>query len=415
MSASALSQQLNPQQLNQPSNQAIQVNSMIHANRPTSSPAMSQTDTKLVTANTRFGFKLFSQLVQSSAAAHKNIMISPTSVATALSMVYNGAASTTQQAIAKTLELPDLNLTALNQANATLATALQTADPEVTLNIANSLWGNAGFSFNPDFLQRNQKFYNAEITSLDFASAAAVGQINAWVSRNTNGKITRIVERISPQQTLFLLNAVYFKGNWTVPFDPNQTKEHPFTRSDGSQKSHPLMSQQGSYAYYETDQFQAISLPYGNQHLSMYIFLPRPQSSLSQFYQSLNAETWNTWMQQFRKQRGSIQLPKFKFEYENTLNQALTALGMGVAFTGEADFSQISQSATQISEVKHKTFIEVNEAGTEAAAATSIAMSRAAMPVSQPFQMTVDRPFFCAIRDHQTGTLLFVGAVEDPE
>jgi serpin B len=390
---------------------------------------MSDVDPKLVAANTRFGFKLFSQILEARSggeSTRKNVMISPVSIATALSMVYNGAAGKTQQGMATALELQGLSLQDLNQSNAALVATLESADPEVKLKIANSLWGRAGFSFNPDFLNHSRMFYGAEMTSLDFASAAAIGQINDWVSRSTDNKITQIVDRIKPEQILFLINAVYFKGNWSTPFDPSQTKEQPFTQADGTQKQQPLMSQQGSYAYYETEQFQAVRLPYGKGRLSMYVFLPRSQpnsdqpdsnqSNLDSFYQSLSAANWDTWMQQFAKRRGMIQLPKFKFESESNLNDALIALGMGDAFTDQADFSQLSSSPTQISEVKHKTFIEVNEAGTEAAAATSVAMAtRAAIDVTPPFQMIVNRPFFCAIRDDQTGTLLFMGAVSEPK
>jgi serine protease inhibitor len=370
-------------------------------------------DPRLTAANTRFGFKLFSQLVQQE--SDKNVMISPTSVAIALSMLYNGAAGNTQAAMANALELQGLTVQDLNQANAELSAALENADPQVQLEIANSLWGRSGFSFNPEFLQQNRTFYNAEIADLDFNSPEAVQRINGWVNQNTEGKITKIIDQINPDQVLFLINAVYFKGNWTVPFNPDNTNERPFYLLDGSQKQHPMMSQQGNFAYYENDQFQAVSLPYGNRRLSMYVFLPRPDSSLTAFYNNLTAETWETWIPQFSSREGSLQLPKFKSEYEKTLNNALTALGMGVAFEEQADFSNLSTTPTAIDEVKHKTFIEVNEEGTEAAAVTSIGVRMTSINLDEPFQMVVDRPFFYAIRDNQTGTVLFMGAVVEPE
>lgn len=367
---------------------------------------------QLTAAHTRFGFKLFSQLVQQQP---DNIMISPTSVAIALSMLYNGAAGNTQQAMANALELQGLTVQDLNQASAALEATLENADPQVQLKLANSLWGRSGFSFQPDFLQQNQTFYGAEITELDFNDPAAPDQINAWVAQNTEGKITKIIDQIDPQQVLFLINAVYFKGNWTTQFDPSNTSERPFQLLDGSQKQHPMMSQQGNFAYYETDQFQAVSLPYGNRRLSMYVFLPRPNSSLTAFYSGLTPENWDTWMPQFRRREGLLQLPKFKSEYEETLNEALTALGMGVIFADQADFSQLSSEPTAVDEVKHKTFIEVNEEGTEAAAVTSVGVRVTSIGLDEPFQMVVDRPFFYAIRDNQTGTVLFMGAVVEPE
>lgn len=370
-------------------------------------------DPKLTTANTRFGLKLFSQLVQQE--SNKNVMISPTSVAIALSMLYNGAAGNTQAAMANALELQGLSVEDLNQANAELKAALENADPQVQLKIANSLWSRSGFSFNPDFLQQNRTFYNAEIANLDFDSPEALQRINGWVDQNTEGKITKIIDQINPDQVLFLINAVYFKGNWTVPFNPDNTSEQPFYRLDGSQKQHPMMSQQGNFAYYENDQFQAVSLPYGNRRLSMYVFLPRPESSLTAFYNNLTAENWETWLPQFNRREGSLQLPKFKSEYEKTLNNALTALGMGIVFEDQADFSNLSTTPTAVDEVKHKTFIEVNEEGTEAAAVTSIGVRMTSINLDEPFQMVVDRPFFYAIRDNQTGTVLFMGTVVEPE
>lgn len=380
---------------------------------PMSNPS-SAVDPRLVTANTRFGFQLLSQLIQQDAA--ENIMISPTSVAIALSMLYNGAAGNTQAAMANALELQGFSLQDLNQANAALQASLEQADPKVTLTIANSLWGRQGVTFNPDFLQRNQTFYNAEVATLDFNRPEAVSQINNWVNQNTAGKITEIIDRLDPEQILFLINAVYFKGNWTIQFNPEQTQDRPFQLLDGSQKQHPLMVQQGNYAYYETDQFQAISLPYGNRRLSMYVFLPRPQSNLSDFYASLTPENWDSWMGQFNRRQGTIQLPRFKFEYESHLNAALSALGMGTIFApGQADFSNLSDSEIVVDQVKHKTFIEVNEEGTEAAAVTSIGIRATSIDLTGPFEMVVDRPFFCAIRDNQTGTVLFMGSVVDPE
>jgi serine protease inhibitor len=368
-------------------------------------------DSRLVAANTRFGFKLFSQILKQGDA--ENLMVSPSSVAIALSMTYNGASGETQKAMAKTLELQDMSLAELNQANATLQTDLMQADPKVKLAIANSLWGKQGFTFQPDFLQRNQEFYKAEVENLDFASPAAVERINAWVKQKTEDKIPEIIQEIDPSQVLFLINAVYFKGNWTQQFDPKLTSDRPFMLSDRTQKTVPMMSQRGDYQYAETEQFQAVSLPYGDGRLSMYVFLPK--TGLPEFTPMLTAENWETWMAQFSKRQGAIQLPRFKFEYETTLEKALTAIGMGAAFdAAQSDFSGMSAERVVINQVKHKTFIEVNEEGTEAAAVTSVGVRTLSAPTVAPFQMVVDRPFFAAIRDNQTGTILFMGTVTEP-
>ncbi|MCD8486104.1 MAG: serpin family protein [Desertifilum sp.] len=370
-------------------------------------------DERLVTANTQFGFNLFSQLSQQE--GEKNIFISPSSIAIALSMAYNGATGDTQQAMAQALEIQGLSLSEVNQAYADFKTVLENADPQVQLQIANSLWARQGITFNPQFLQNNRQFYRAQVTDLDFQDPAATRTINNWVKENTNGKINQIVDRLRPDDVLFLINAIYFKGNWTIQFDKAQTTNQPFYVNNTQTKTVPLMSQRGNYRYLETDNFQAISLPYSNGRWSLYVFLPKPDRNLAQFQQQLNAENWDTWMAQFRRREGSIQLPRFKMEYSTNLEQTLSALGMGVAFSRQAEFTQMTTEPVYIDQVKHKTFVEVNEEGTEAAAVTSIGIrtTSAQMP-TEPFQMVVDRPFFCAIRDNQTGSLLFLGSIVDP-
>lgn len=370
-------------------------------------------DTKLILANTKFGFKLFEEVLKQE--NNKNVFISPASVAIALDMTYNGANGSTQQAMAKALELQGLSLQEINSSNAALKQLLENSDPEIQLNIANSLWANQGVKFNPDFIKKNQDFYQAKVTNLNFQDPNSVSKINNWVSESTRGRIDKIVEKIEPDQVLFLLNAIYFKGKWTNEFDKQQTVQQPFYLTSGTQKQHPMMSQKGKYKYYENEQFQAASLPYGKDgKFSFYVFLPKKNSNLKSFYENLNAENWEKWISQFSLREGLIRLPRFKMDYEITLNTALEALGMGEAFTNQADFSQMGQNF-QISEVKHKTFVEVNEEGTEAAATTSVGVTAVSATFNQqPFQMIVDRPFFCAIRDNQTGSILFMGAILDP-
>ncbi|MBD2433368.1 MULTISPECIES: serpin family protein [Fischerella] len=370
-------------------------------------------DTKLILANTKFGFKLFEEVLKQE--DNKNVFISPASVAIALDMTYNGASGSTQQAMAKALELQGLSLQEINSSNAALKQLLENPDPEIQLSIANSLWANQEFKFKPDFIKKTQDFYQAKVTNLNFQDPNSVSMINNWVNESTRGRIDKIVESIEPDQVLFLLNAIYFKGRWTNEFDKQKTVQQPFYLISGSQKQHPMMSQKGKYKYYENEQFQAVNLPYGKDgKLSFYVFLPKQNSNLKSFHQNLNADNWEKWMSQFSQQEGLIRLPRFKMDYDVTLNTALEALGMGEAFTNQADFSQMGQNF-QISEVKHKTFVEVNEEGTEAAATTSVGVNVVSTTVNQqPFQMIVDRPFFCAIRDNQTGSILFMGSILDP-
>ena len=370
-------------------------------------------DSKVVAANTKFGFKLYKEILKQD--SNKNVFVSPTSVAIALSMTYNGASGETQQAMAKALELQGIALPTVNQANNALKASLQNADPDVQLSIANSLWAKQGFTFKPDFIERNRQFYGAKVTELDFASSDASRTINNWVKENTRGKIEQIIDQIKPNDALFLINAIYFKGSWTDKFKKSQTADLPFYLSDGSQKQHPMMSQSGEYQYYDNETFQAISLLYGKGRMSLYVFLPKKNTNIEAFQQQLTAENWQQWMNQFGMQNGSIQLPRFKLDYDIQLNTALEALGMESAFSDEANFSNMTSSSVAINEVKHKTFVEVNEEGTEAAAATSVTVPTMARVPTEPFQMVVDRPFFCAIRDNRTGTILFMGSIREPK
>ena len=379
-------------------------------------PTSDSVDSRLVSANAAFGFRLYAEVLKESAG--KNVFISPSSVALALAMTYNGAVGETKQAMERALEIKGMNHAELNHAYAQLRQALESADAKVQLNIANSLWAKKGVTFNVDFIQRNKQFYDAQVTTLDFGDPSAPATINSWVADKTKGKIDKIVDNVDPQSILFLINAIYFKGTWTIEFDKAKTKEETFTMGSGQQKRHPMMHQSGTYDYCEGKSFQAVSLPYGGGRASMYIFLPAQGTSLEQFQKELTAANWDAWMKQFAKTKGEIAVPRFKVDYEIGLNDALKALGMGVAFDpGRADFSGIVQTSENafISRVKHKTFAEVNEEGTEAAAVTSVEIS--VTSVGRPpktFRMIVDRPFFCAIRDNKTGTVLFLGSITDP-
>ena len=367
-------------------------------------------DARLVAANTKFGFNVFNTL--SKQQPNQNIFISPTSVALALSMTYNGVSGETKQEMTKILELTGMTPQEINAANQNLQNSLQKNDPNVQVSIANSLWAKQGFSLKPEFLQINQQYYQANITELDLMNPQAPSIINNWVSQKTQGKIDRIVEEISPDQVLFLINAIYFKANWETPFDKSRTTNKTFYLTDSSSKQHPMMSQSGFFRCCETDTFQAVSLSYGQKGaLRMYIFLPKSNTNLATFSQQLTSENWDKWMQQFRKIIGRIEIPRFKIEYEIELQDTLKALGMaGIFDISKADFSPMTDDNVAVDSVKHKTFVEVNEEGTEAAAVTSINLPRGSI-----FLMNVNRPFFCAIRDHTTGTILFMGTIVDPQ
>jgi serpin B len=333
-------------------------------------------------------------------------------------MTYNGAAGETKNAMARALKIEGMSLDELNRASAELLKALKSSDPKIELAIANSLWARGGVRFKEDFLARNRQFYGAEISTLDFSTPQSVETINRWVKDNTKGKISQIIDRINADQVMFLINAVYFKGKWQKEFEKTLTKEQPFHMPGGQQKPVPMMAQSGSYLYHRGDKFQAISLPYGKGGVSLYLFLPDKGSSLDDFLKGLSYRKWEEWINNFNDTPGDVKLPRFKLDYEKTLNESLNAMGMGVAFNPrEADFSGIRpERDLYISEVKHKAIVEVNEEGTEAAAVTSVGVTATSIQApKQRFTFVADRPFLMAIRDSQTGAILFMGAVMEPK
>ncbi|HVA39931.1 MAG TPA: serpin family protein, partial [Candidatus Binataceae bacterium] len=273
---------------------------------------------------------------------------------------------------------------------------------------------------NPEFVALNKDSYQAEVRSLDFAGdpGRAAETINAWVNRNTQGKIPSIVGELERDTMLVLTDAVYFKGGWSDAFAPALTKPRAFFPPGGKSLTTPMMERHGVYSYLETKDFQAIRLPYGNAQFAMYVFLPRKKDGLAGFVKSLDQPHWTQWMAKFADREGTIVLPKFQLRYGRKLNGALEAMGMDVAFDkAEADFSGIVPSGRiYISDVEHKTYVKVDEQGTEAAAATAVMMRPTAAigVIGAQFKMIVDHPFAFAISERGTGAILFVGAVTDP-
>ena len=375
------------------------------------------TETKmsqLANASNRFGFNLFTQIRNQQ--PQDNLVISPSSVAIALAMVRNGTNGTAKEEMTTALELDLLEPSVVDQSYQRLMETLKTADPNVKIAIANSFWVNQNITLKQQFIKDAEEFYEAEVTNLDFADSQTTNIINNWVAKNTANKITQIVDSVSSEDALYLLNAIYFKGIWTNKFDANATVEKPFY-TNGSPQPQMMMNQTGDYRYYQSDRFQAVRLPYGKkEELGMYIFLPQEDNSLAEFNEQLNIDNWQEWLSQMRSQKGNLTIPRFKLEYETDLVEYLSALGIEQIFSSsKADFSAMTDTPVAVDTVKHKTFIEVNEEGTEAAAVTSIGIRiTSAMPKDTPFNMNVNRPFFFAIRDDITETILFMGNVIEP-
>jgi len=364
--------------------------------------------------NNRFGLELYAQLLEE----NENLLMSPVSVGLALAMAYNGADGETREAMAKVLKAQGIDLEELNKNNLALLYFLRTADEKVQLNIANSLWKRQGFPFAGEFVGRVQEFYLAAARELDFNDPKAADTINRWVKESTEGLIPEIVEDpIDPLTIMFLINAVYFQGEWTQKFEKELTSEQTFYTAAGGEVKVPMMYQSGRYDYYRNDYFQAVRLPYGQEgRMAMYVFLPHEDVGLQGFHAGLT-EGLEGWLGKFTEGEGTILLPRFTLEYEKSLKEPLKALGMGRAFDpARAEFAKMvpeeSRDDIYISDVKHKAFIQVDEAGTEAAAVTSVEVRVTSMPMYD-FQMEVNRPFFYVIHDRETETILFMGCVQD--
>jgi len=374
-------------------------------------------DERLVQGDTRFAFDLFQVLRKEK--PDKNLFISPASISLALSLTLNGARGETQAAMLKTLALDSIPLDEMNKANADLQTVLANPDKKVELSIANSIWFKQGFKVNPSFLKVTQDSYRAGAYPANFGAPEAAREINQWVSKSTREKIKTVVDRTEPLDRMYLINAIYFKGAWTKPFDPKQTRPAPFHTAGGTTKDIPMMNQSGEFRYLKGENFQAVRLPYGEGRTSMYVLLPDQGVAWEQFLRSLTADKWTQWAGSFATREGSLTLPKVKLEYEAELKPSLRALGMGIAFEpGKADFGNLLQGAESdlhIGFVLHKSFLDLNEEGTEAAAVTVVGVRTTSAPIQDTrFNMVVDRPFVMAIRDDTTGALLFLGSIVNP-
>lgn len=372
---------------------------------------------QLSAANGDFAFKLLQQIAQEQPAT--NIFISPYSASTVLQIAATGAAGQTKTEMQQVLGTTDLSSTNLGEANKAIAQSLNSGNTNVILTTADAIWCRQGALVNPDFITQNQLYFGATIGTLDFQNPNAANVINQWASDQTHGRITQITDAMSIQGSrLFLANAVYFKGKWSDPFEANDTKDQPFYLRDGSQKTIPMMTKTKTFTYRRGTGYQAVRLPYEGENLAMYVFLPDTNSSPEKLLKIMSSHTWRKITKPgFSEKQGTLGLPKFKLEYSVGLNQPLKVLGMKAAFNPQAaDFSGIAPQL-YISSVLQKTFVEVKEEGTEAAAVTTMNISSSAMPMPEPnpFQMIVNRPFLFLIEDNSTGTILFMGVMFDPE
>jgi serine protease inhibitor len=367
----------------------------------------SKISTALVDANSEFAFDIFKEL--NSEEGNGNIFISPLSISTALSMVYQGAEGTSKEAMAKSLGYEGFDTTVLNKSYSNLLLHLDSIDSKVDLNIKNSIWIRQGEAVKPEFINTNKDVFDAYISELDFSKTDAADSINKWISSATEGKIDKMVSSpINPLVVMYLINAIYFKGEWTTRFEEKNTFADKFNSDGGSKDDIMMMSMQSDMEYASKEGYKAVRLPYGNKKTAMYCILPEGNTTMDEFIQNLDKKKWNEIKGSLVLAEGvNIQLPRFKMEYGiKELTSSLTSLGMGVCFSDKADFSGIRDNLF-ISSVLHKAVIEVNEEGTEAAAVTVVEIKETAIAEAPEF--IADKPFVFIIEDSETGSILFMG------
>ncbi|WP_298649653.1 serpin family protein [uncultured Proteiniphilum sp.] len=371
---------------------------------------------EMVRADQSFAFEFFENVfVEESLQEDNNFMVSPLSLSMALAMTWNGAAGETKTAMQRTLKMDDFPDDELNGYYKKLKEALLKTDPSTKLSIANAVFTNQFITIKPDFISANRSFYDATVQSVDFTRAATVDIINNWASDNTNGLIKKVIDNTKPEDLMYLLNAIYFKGIWTSEFDKKNTSERPFTYESGTRKNVEMMKQTAKFNYTEDGNLQLVQLPYGNQAFSMMVLLPAEGKKLQDVVTATRQQGyWGGLKSALREAEVDLSLPKFKTEYSKELNEVLTKMGMEIAFTKAADFSRMSDAPAKISFVKQDTYITTDESGTEAAAVTTIGMELTSFPMKpDKVVFNANRPFLYLIQENSTGAILFMGAVKN--
>ena len=359
-------------------------------------------------ADSEFAFNIFREL--NSEDSGNSIFISPLSISAALTMTYNGAETTTKEVMSSTLCYNDIERKTVNLSYMNLLNYLENVDRKIELNIANSIWIREGEQIKEAFLSDNMNNFNARIEALDFSDKGAADRINKWISDATKKKIDKMIEPpIDPNTVMFLINAIYFKGEWSDRFDPENTFDGVFHTLDGGEQNVRMMHRNGDIEYTKGSDYKAVRLPYGNGNTSMYCILPDEGKNINSFIAGMSQDKWNEILDNITETDDvNLQIPKFKLEYGiKSLKDSLSSLGMEEAFEDRADFSGIREGL-YIDEVLHKAVIEVNEEGSEAAAATVVVLEESAA-VIEPVTFIADRPFMFVIADDNTGTILFMG------
>ena len=371
---------------------------------------------EIIKADNAMGFELFREVYLLS--EEDNLMISPLSVSYALGMTYNGAAGTTLEAFNDVLHLGELTSVEVNESYQDLMDQMLNLDDKVEFSIANSIWYRLGFQVLSEFINTNKEYFDAEVKEVDFSDPQSVEVINQWIEEKTNDKIKDMLDQIPADAAMYLINAIYFNAPWKYEFEKGDNYQGDFNLEDGTKYQTEFMRISGNFQYTTNEDFIAVELPYGDSTFSMVVMLPTSGKDISEFVSSLEFDKWDTWFGNSRFTGVQVDLPKFKYEFKKLLNDPLINLGLGVAFSEfDADFTRINPDGNLfISRVIHQTFIDVQEEGTEAAAATIVEISlTSAGGGGSPIYFKADQPFLYLIIENSTGAIVFIGKVGKPE
>jgi len=373
--------------------------------------ALTDGQAKRVGQDNEFAFDLFRKVIDFS--KETNVFISPLSVSIALGMTWNGADDETKSEMESALKMSGMSVEEINEYYRILQTTLPTIDPTTKLTLANSLWYRSGFQVKPDFLNVNVDYFDAYVRELDFSKAWAVDTINQWCAKKTNNLIPSVLDRIPEDAVMYLINAIYFKGIWRHQFEKKNTSQADFTNEAGEKVKVNMMFQKDTFAYAEDEKAQYLDMPYGNKAFSMTIILPKNGNTTADLLEYLTVNQWNSILQSLSMRKVEVYFPRFSSKNKFLLNDPLIDMGMKLAFTDNADFSNIADENLFISRVLHNTYIEVTEEGTEAAAVTVVEIGYTSVPMIPVFQ--VNKPFLFVIRENSTGVILFMGKMGNVE
>jgi serpin B len=366
----------------------------------------------LVDSGNSFAIDIFKKVAESEQPS-KNLVISPLSISVALSMALNGANGETRAGMIEVLRSGGLSPANINDSYKSLSHSLLNVDNHVKLTIANSIWAEKKFPVKVPFKNVLTEYYNAEARSFDINDAGVPGDVNNWIDSKTNGLIKNMIDDLDPATVMLLINAIYFKGQWNSQFEKSNTVDEPFHVYDTDTKQVPMMKQKTDFNVYKAPGFTLAEFPYGQGNFVMDVLLPDDINGVNGLIKTMTIESFNEMISKLHSTEVELSFPRFKYGYKKTLNEILSDMGMSLAFTENADFSNLSDVAVYISFVLHQAFIETNEEGTEAAAATIVGFYTTSMPAG-PLVLKLDHPFLYVIRETTTNSILFMGRVANP-